>query len=159
GGRSAGGRLVSRQGRRGAAARGRPAAHLRLSGSRRGRRRASRAPSDAGGCASGWPGRRDVRHSRAAMGENQWGPPKTDVIETPHADFLPLNPHLDGAKVGLIVPSVNTTTEPEFAWISPPHISFHAARVFMNVTTAEALRVMNAEVRRAAELLATLSPD
>src|SRR5262249_6583544 len=83
----------------------------------------------------------------------------TDVIEAPHADFLPLNPHLDGAKVGLIVPSVNTTTEPEFAWISPPHISFHAARVFMNVTTAEALRVMNAEVRRAAELLATLSPD
>jgi maleate isomerase len=69
------------------------------------------------------------------------------------------NPHLDGVKVGLIVPSVNTTTEPEFAWIAPPGISFHAARVFMNVTTPEALRAMNAEVRRAAELLATLSPD
>lgn len=69
------------------------------------------------------------------------------------------NPYLDGAKVGVIVPSVNTTTEPEFAWIAPPGISFHAARVFMNVTTPEALRAMNAEVRRAAELLATLSPD
>jgi arylmalonate decarboxylase len=69
------------------------------------------------------------------------------------------NPYLDGAKVGLIVPSVNTTTEPEFAWIAPPGISFHAARVFMNVTTPEALRAMNREVRRAAELLATLSPD
>jgi maleate isomerase len=70
-----------------------------------------------------------------------------------------VNPHLDGAKVGLIIPSVNTTTEPEFAWIAPQHISFHAARVFMNVTTPDALREMNAEVRRAAELLATLSPD
>jgi maleate isomerase len=70
-----------------------------------------------------------------------------------------VNPHLDGAKVGLIIPSVNTTTEPEFAWIAPQHISFHAARVFMNVTTPDALREMNSEVRRAAELLATLSPD
>jgi len=69
------------------------------------------------------------------------------------------NPHLDGFKVGLIIPSLNTTTEPEFAWIAPPRISFHAARVFMDVTTAEALRTMNAEVHRASELLATLSPD
>src|SRR5215468_12499918 len=69
------------------------------------------------------------------------------------------NPYLGGAKVGLIIPSVNTTTEPEFAWIAPPGISYHAARVFMNATTPEALRAMNAEVRRAAELLATLSPD
>jgi len=69
------------------------------------------------------------------------------------------NPHLDGAKVGLIIPSVNSTTEPEFAWIAPPRISFHAARVFMNVTTREALRAMNLEVRGAAKLLATLSPN
>jgi maleate isomerase len=68
------------------------------------------------------------------------------------------NPLLDGAKVGLILPSVNTTTEPEFAWIAPPGISFHAARVYMNVTSPEALRAMNAEVQQAATLLATLSP-
>src|SRR5262249_52062677 len=81
------------------------------------------------------------------------------AIGTPAGNRFRRNPYLDGAKVGLIVPSVNTTTEPEFAWIAPPGISFHAARVFMNVTTPEALRAMNAEVRRAAELLATLSPD
>ena len=69
------------------------------------------------------------------------------------------NPHLDGRKVGLIVPSVNTTTEPEFAWIAPPGISFHAARIFMNVTSPDALRAMNAEVRHAARQLATLSPE
>jgi maleate isomerase len=68
------------------------------------------------------------------------------------------NPHLDGKKVGLIVPSVNTTTEPEFAWLAPSNISFHAARIFMNVTSPGALRVMNREVRHAAKLLATLSP-
>jgi maleate isomerase len=68
------------------------------------------------------------------------------------------NPYLDGKKVGLIIPSVNTTTEPEFAWLAPPQISFHAARVFMNVTSPEALREMNAEVYHAARLLATLSP-
>ena len=72
---------------------------------------------------------------------------------------VPSNPYLDGAKVGLIVPSVNTTTEPEFAWIAPPRVSFHAARVFRNVTNPEALRAMNAEVRHAAKLLASLSPD
>jgi maleate isomerase len=69
------------------------------------------------------------------------------------------NPHLDGSKVGLIIPSVNTTTEPEFGWIAPPRISFHATRVFMDTTTPEALRAMNAEVQQAARLLATLSPD
>jgi maleate isomerase len=69
------------------------------------------------------------------------------------------NPHLDGRKVGVIVPSVNTTTEPEFGWIAPPGISFHAARIFMNVTSPDALRAMNAEVRHAARQLATLSPD
>lgn len=81
------------------------------------------------------------------------------AMQTSIQDRVRANPHLDGAKVGLIVPSVNTTTEPEFAWIAPPRISFHAARVFMNVTTPEALRAMNQEVKRAAELLATLSPD
>jgi arylmalonate decarboxylase len=80
-------------------------------------------------------------------------------MQTLASDRVRCNPYLDGAKVGLILPSVNTMTEPEFAWIAPPGISFHAARVFMNVTTPEALRAMNAEVRRAAELLTTLSPD
>ena len=70
-----------------------------------------------------------------------------------------MNPYLGGAKVGLIIPSVNTTTEPEFAWIAPGSISFHAARVFMDTTTPDAIRAMNTEVRHAAGLLATFSPD
>src|SRR5262245_23935879 len=93
------------------------------------------------------------------MEKSDGGSAVNRTMQTASYSRVRSNPYLDGAKVGLIVPSANTTTEPEFAWIAPPGISFHAARVFMNVTTPEALRAMNREVRRAAELLATLSPD
>ena len=51
------------------------------------------------------------------------------------------NPNLGGVRVGLIIPSVNTTIEPEFARMAP-----------------EGLRAMNAEVSSAARLLASVSP-
>jgi maleate cis-trans isomerase len=69
------------------------------------------------------------------------------------------NPRLDGRRVGLIVPSVNATIEPEFAWIAPAGLSFHAARVMLRETTEEGLRAMNAEVGAAAGLIASVSPD
>jgi len=69
------------------------------------------------------------------------------------------NPRLDGQRVGLIIPSVNATIEPEFAWIAPPGISFHAARIMLRETTPEGLREMNAGVEAAARLLASLSPS
>ena len=68
------------------------------------------------------------------------------------------NPRLDGRRVGLIIPSVNATIEPEFAWIAPPGISFHAARIMLRETTPDGLREMNAGVEAAARLLASLSP-
>ncbi len=69
------------------------------------------------------------------------------------------NPRLDGRRVGLIVPSVNATIEPEFAWMAPAGLSFHAARVMLRETTEEGLRAMNAEVGAAAALIASVSPD
>jgi maleate cis-trans isomerase len=68
------------------------------------------------------------------------------------------NPRLDGQRVGLISPSVNATIEPELAWIAPPGISFHAARIPLRETTPEGLREMNAGVQEAARLLAALVP-
>ena len=59
----------------------------------------------------------------------------------------------------MIVPSVNATIEPEFAWMAPPGLSFHAARVMLRETTEEGLRAMNAEVAAAAALIASVSPD
>jgi maleate cis-trans isomerase len=69
------------------------------------------------------------------------------------------NPRLDGQRVGLIIPSVNATIEPEFAWIAPHGVSFHVARIALRDTTPEGLREMNAGVETAAALLASLSPD
>jgi maleate isomerase len=69
------------------------------------------------------------------------------------------NPRLDGRRVGLIIPSVNTTIEPELAWIAPAGISFHAARVMLRETTPEGLRAMNADVGAASALIASITPD
>ena len=68
------------------------------------------------------------------------------------------NPNLGGVRVGLIIPSVNTTIEPEFARMAPEGFSFHAARVMLRETTPEGLRAMNAEVSSAARLIASVSP-
>lgn len=69
------------------------------------------------------------------------------------------NPRLDGQRVGLIVPSVNATIEPELAWMAPPGLSFHAARVMLHETTPEGLRAMNEGVAAAADLVASVTPD
>jgi len=69
------------------------------------------------------------------------------------------NPRLDGKRVGLIIPSVNATIEPELAWIAPQAVSFHAARIMLRETTPEGLRAMNEGVEEAGRLLASLSPD
>jgi len=69
------------------------------------------------------------------------------------------NPRLGGARVGVILPSVNTTLEPEYAWLAPRGLSFHVARVMLRETTPEGLREMNAGVAAAAELVASVTPD
>lgn len=69
------------------------------------------------------------------------------------------NPRLDGRRVGLIVPSVNATLEPELGWVAPPGLSFHAARVMLHDTTPEGLRAMNTGVGEAARLVASVSPQ
>lgn len=69
------------------------------------------------------------------------------------------NPRFGGRRVGLIVPSVNATIEPEYAWIAPPGLSFHAVRVLLRTTTAAGLKAMNEELDGAARLLASLAPD
>lgn len=69
------------------------------------------------------------------------------------------NPRLDGQRVGLIIPSVNATIEPEFAWVAPPGLSFHVARIMLRETTPAGLRQMNAGLDSAAHLIASVSPS
>jgi maleate cis-trans isomerase len=64
-----------------------------------------------------------------------------------------------GRRVGLIVPSVNATIEPDYAWAAPPGLSFHTTRVMLRETTPQGVRAMNAGIEEAAHLIASVSPD
>lgn len=75
------------------------------------------------------------------------------------SDDLTLNRRLGGTRVGLIVPSVNATIEPEFAWCVDAGVSFHAVRVMLTETTPGGLRAMNAGIAAATGLLRSLAPD
>jgi len=69
------------------------------------------------------------------------------------------NPYAGGRRVGLIVPSVNATIEPELAWLAIPGVSFHATRVMLRETTPEGVRAMNAQLVDAARLIASVGPE
>ena len=58
-------------------------------------------------------------------------------------------------RIGLIVPSSNTTMEPEFYKMAPEGVSIHTARIRLKEVRAEALREMAEDVAGAAELLST----
>jgi maleate cis-trans isomerase len=64
------------------------------------------------------------------------------------------------ARIGLLVPSINTTMETELWSIAPRGVSVHTARIAGGRHgTPETLRGMEAEARRAAEPLAMTEPD
>lgn len=69
------------------------------------------------------------------------------------------NSRLGGLRAGLIVPSVNTTIEPEFGKLGPPGLSFHAARINLTETTVSGLEGMNQELIGAVKLVAATNPD
>lgn len=63
------------------------------------------------------------------------------------------------ARLGLIVPSLNTTAEPEFAAPLPTGVSVHAARLRLDAGTSEELRDMTDELDPCLDRLATVDPD
>jgi maleate isomerase len=62
-------------------------------------------------------------------------------------------------RIGLIVPSSNTTMETELPAILGRRFTFHSARMRMNKVTAEELRRMNEQTDRAAAEVADVGPD
>jgi len=62
-------------------------------------------------------------------------------------------------RVGLLVPSSNTTMEPEFYRMAPPEVSIHTARMRLEETTAEKLIEMAEYAEIASALLATAEVD
>lgn len=65
----------------------------------------------------------------------------------------------DRGRIGLIVPSSNTTNEPEFAGALPSGVSLHAARMRLDGVDADSLSAMVDDVERCADLLTTADVD
>jgi maleate isomerase len=65
----------------------------------------------------------------------------------------------DRLKLGVVVPSSNTTVEPEFAHWTPSDVSVHAARMPLVDVTVEGLDAMAADAVAAAERLADAEVD
>ncbi|WP_283402347.1 aspartate/glutamate racemase family protein [Halorubrum sp. DM2] len=62
-------------------------------------------------------------------------------------------------RIGVVLPSSNTTVEPEFRSILPDNCTIHAARVPLEDVTADELDVMADHAERAASLLSHASVD
>jgi maleate isomerase len=63
------------------------------------------------------------------------------------------------ARIGLIVPSLNTTAEPEFVRHLPSGVSMHTARLALDAGTTEELREMTDGLDNCCERLATAGID
>jgi maleate isomerase len=65
----------------------------------------------------------------------------------------------EDGRVGLVVPSSNTTNEPEFAGALPEGVSLHASRMRLADVDAESLSAMADDATECASLLATADVD
>ncbi len=63
------------------------------------------------------------------------------------------------ARIGLLIPSSNTTMEPEFYKMAPEGVSIHTTRMKLREVTAEALVEMEEYAENAAELLKDAKVD
>ena len=64
------------------------------------------------------------------------------------------------AKLGLILPSMNNTLDPELARICPPGVSWHSTRLLLGGSaTSESFDLMAAQTTRAARELEAAEVD
>lgn len=62
-------------------------------------------------------------------------------------------------RVGLLVPSSNTTVETEFRKILPAHMTLHCSRLFIDQVNLESIRRMTEDIEHHARLLASADVD
>ena len=63
------------------------------------------------------------------------------------------------ARIGMIIPSVNSMTEPQFNHFAPPGLGVHVARARVAGEWKRPLAMMEEEIAAAAKLLADVAPD
>ena len=63
------------------------------------------------------------------------------------------------ARIGMIIPSVNSMTEPQFNHFAPPGLGVHVARARVAGEWKRPLAVMADEIATSAKLLADVAPD
>ncbi len=66
---------------------------------------------------------------------------------------------LMNARIGLLIPSSNTSVEPEFYRALPPEVTLHTARLFLSHISEETIAAMLAEMESQGKLLATADVD
>jgi maleate isomerase len=71
------------------------------------------------------------------------------------------NPNISNQrkKLGLILPSSNTTTEPDFHRVLPDNVSLHTSRIWVVDVTHDGLEEMNRDAEMAAKYVGTTAPD
>lgn len=62
-------------------------------------------------------------------------------------------------RIGILIPSRNTTMEPEFNRIAPEGVSIHAERMIFKEESPSALMEMEEEMYRAASMIMPVNPD
>ena len=62
-------------------------------------------------------------------------------------------------RIGLLVPSSNTTVEPEFYRALPANVTLHTARLFLTRITPEAILGLVEELEAQSRLLASADVD
>jgi len=68
-------------------------------------------------------------------------------------------PEARNRRIGLLVPSSNTTVEPEFYRALPPHITLHVARLHLTQITPESILGMVADLEAQSRALASADVD
>lgn len=63
------------------------------------------------------------------------------------------------ARIGLLIPSINTTMEPEFNRMAPVGVSIHAMRLEVSGFTPEGLIAMGKKVGLAAKIILDIGPE
>lgn len=63
------------------------------------------------------------------------------------------------SRIGLLVPSSNTTVEPEFYRVLPPDVTLHTARLYLTQITPDAILGMVQDLETQAKLLASADVD